>query len=102
MSNQAQKKARAHWKSIKKHADDKISNITLLQMKLSEVMYFLESDKIRKFPCPHAEACIADLQKVQARFRKWTQREERRSREAAVKLEIVIQSVNELSGSKDA
>ena len=95
------KATRAHWKGIKKHADDKISNITLLQMKLSEVMYFLESDKIRKFPCPHADACIADLKKVQARFRKWAQREERRSREAEVKINLIIQSVNELSGSKE-
>jgi|TARA_R100001086_G_scaffold232329_1_gene153475 hypothetical protein len=76
--------------------DMHLSDILNLQLNLATVTAYMENTKIRKRKCPHYDACIKDISKVQARLRKWRTQLEREQKQITIKLENLIPSVNEV------
>jgi hypothetical protein len=76
--------------------DSKLSEILNLQLNLATVTAYMENTKIKKRACPHYEACIKDISKVQARLRKWRSQLEREQKQWTLKLENSIPKVDTL------
>jgi len=86
-----------HSKEIIKQCEAKLSDALRLQLRLAEVQAYLEGEKMRKqkLACPHWEASLSDLQKIQARFRKWRSKLELVERQERLKIEKELITINE-------
>ena len=86
-----------HSKALIKQCEDRVAMAYELQLKLAEVATYLEGECRRKLllRSPHYDASIKDLQKIQARLRKWRSKLEIIQTQESLKINKQIITIQE-------
>ena len=90
-------------KNLIRRAEEKINESYRLQMQLASVQSFMETENVRtqKLCCPHYNASISDLKRVQSRIRKWRSKLELVIKQEEIKIKNQLITIKEAQNEQE-
>lgn len=85
-------------KQILNQISERRGIISKLQLNLAEATYLFENDKLKleSMRCPHVDASLLDLSKIQARIRKWAAKLDKIEQELHIRNSNKLPTVTEI------